>query len=75
MNTFNALGYGGKRAAFFQKFWKIVGPLTIEATLSLRSGYLLKEMNKTLIALIPEKKDPSDVFDFRLSFSSYKMAK
>lgn len=50
----------------FQKMWHIVGDATIEATLSfLSSGNLLKELNRTLLVLIPKQKGPTLPSQFR----------
>ncbi|OMO73971.1 Endonuclease/exonuclease/phosphatase [Corchorus olitorius] len=59
LNPLKAVGYDGKPALFFQKFWEIVGKDTTEASLAfLTSRHLLKELNKTMITLIPKKKNP-----------------
>ena len=56
----------GKPETFYQQYWNIVGDLTTASTLSfLNSGYLLKELNKTLIALIPKMANPSRVSHYR----------
>ena len=51
---------------FFQKYWHIVGNDVIEAILSiLRSAHMLKKMNHIHIVLIPKKKDPKYLADYR----------
>jgi len=48
---------------FFQKFWHIV---VTEAVLSvLYSGHFLSKMNFTHILLIPKKKKPQSMSDYR----------
>ncbi|OMP14345.1 Endonuclease/exonuclease/phosphatase, partial [Corchorus olitorius] len=55
-----APGIDGKPAVFYQTYWDIVGDLTSKTALDfLNRGHILKELNKTLIALIPKRKDPS----------------
>uniref|UniRef100_A0A803PQY4 Reverse transcriptase domain-containing protein n=1 Tax=Cannabis sativa TaxID=3483 RepID=A0A803PQY4_CANSA len=56
-------GYG---SYFFQDNWDLVGDETCEAIASfLKSGNLLKEINSTVITLIPKIKCPNKVSDFR----------
>ena len=51
---------------FFQKYWHIVGNDVTEAILPvLHSGHMLKKMNHTHIVLIPKKKDPKYLADYR----------
>ena len=53
-------------AFFYQKYWHIVGPKVTFAVLEiLNSGYMLKKINYTYIALIPKKCDPEKITDFR----------
>ncbi|XVE59751.1 hypothetical protein DITRI_Ditri05aG0072500 [Diplodiscus trichospermus] len=55
LGPFKSPRIDGHSTVFYQKLWHIVGPLTCASTLSfLNSGHLLKELNKTLIALIPK---------------------
>ena len=57
----------GMSPFFFQKYWHIVGNDVTEAILSvLRSGHMLKKMNHTYIVLIPKKKDPKYLANYRL---------
>ncbi|GJS42362.1 hypothetical protein Tco_0567405, partial [Tanacetum coccineum] len=59
-------GPDGYTAAFFKEAWDIVGD---EVTKAIRefftNGKLLKELNHTIIALIPKVKSPSRVNDYR----------
>ena len=67
----------GKPSVFYQKFQHIVGELATAASLHfLNSGFLLKELNKTLVALIPKKDYPKTVSHYRpisLCNVSYKI--
>ncbi|GJZ31367.1 hypothetical protein Tco_0576414 [Tanacetum coccineum] len=59
-------GPDGYTAAFFKEAWEIVGT---EVTQAIReffiNGNLLKEINHTIIALIPKVKSPTRVNDYR----------
>ena len=60
------LGINGKLGIFYHRYWNIVGDFTTVFTLScLNSRYLLKELNKTLIALIPKMNNPNRVSHYR----------
>ena len=51
---------------FFQKYWHIVGGDVIESVLSvLISAYVLNKMNFTHILLIPKKKEPQSLSNYR----------
>lgn len=59
-------GIDGKPDGFYQSFWETVGKDTCEVVLHfLNSGHLLKEFNRTLIALVPKKSGPKKVADYR----------
>ena len=49
----------GMSAIFYQTYWEVVGPEVTQAVLSiLHSGYLLRKINFTHIALVPKIKNP-----------------
>jgi hypothetical protein len=51
---------------FFQKYWHVVGSSVTAVVLSvLNSGHLLRKVNLTNIALIPKRKKPDKMSDFR----------
>ncbi|XP_056685294.1 uncharacterized protein [Spinacia oleracea] len=61
-----APGPYGFGAYFFKDSWSIVGDEMIYAILDvLQQGKLLKELNHTVITLIPKTKCPNNVSDFR----------
>ncbi|GJV15630.1 putative RNA-directed DNA polymerase [Tanacetum coccineum] len=61
-----APGPDGYSAAFFKEAWSIVGTEVIKAIREFFiNGKLLKELNHTIIALIPKVKTPSKVNDYR----------
>ncbi|KAK3221558.1 hypothetical protein Dsin_008583 [Dipteronia sinensis] len=72
-----ALRPDGFQAVFFQKFWHIVGDDVIKVCLSVLSGDLsIRVFNQTNIVLIPKKKNPLEMKDFRpisLCFVVYKI--
>ncbi|GJW65681.1 RNA-directed DNA polymerase, eukaryota, reverse transcriptase zinc-binding domain protein [Tanacetum coccineum] len=56
----------GFTSKFFKKAWGIVGNDVCTVVKEFfKSGKLLKEVNATLIALIPKIKSPTKVYDFR----------
>ncbi|KAI9174132.1 hypothetical protein LWI28_012433 [Acer negundo] len=56
-------------AHFFKKTWDIVGEDVINAIQEFfRSGHLLKELNATIISLVPKVPNPSMMKDFRPIF-------
>ena len=66
IRPFKAPGIDGKPGMFYQKYWNIIGNLTTASTLScLNSGCILKELNKTLITLIPKMDCPRNVSQYR----------
>ena len=61
-----APGPDGMSAIFYQTYWDIVGPEVTQAILSiLHSGYMLRKINYTHIALILKVKNPENITDFR----------
>jgi hypothetical protein len=51
---------------FFQKFWHVIGPSVSAAVLSvLNSARILRKINLTHISLIPKKKNPELMSDYR----------
>ncbi|XP_062114014.1 uncharacterized protein LOC133825029 [Humulus lupulus] len=61
-----APGPDGYRSYFFQENWNLVGNDVFEALTSfLHTGKLLKEINSTVLTLIPKNKCPNSVSDYR----------
>jgi hypothetical protein len=61
-----APGPDGFSASFYQKAWPVVGSCVEEAVLEFfGSGKLLKEVNSTIITLVPKKRNPSSMGDYR----------
>ncbi|GJY25759.1 putative RNA-directed DNA polymerase [Tanacetum coccineum] len=59
-------GPDGFTAAFFKEAWSIIGNDVIAAVREFfRNGTILKELNHTIITLIPKVKSPSRVNDYR----------
>lgn len=59
-------GPDGLPVLFFQHFWSIIHEDVIHAILVfLRTGYLLKDFNHTLITLSPKSDLPQSIKDFR----------
>ncbi|KAK9995716.1 hypothetical protein SO802_020402 [Lithocarpus litseifolius] len=66
MHPSKSPGPDGMSPFFFQKFWHIVGhDVTVVVLSVLHSGRYLRKMNYTHIVLIPKKKDPEYITDFR----------
>ena len=56
----------GMSPFFFQKSWHVVGGNVTKAVLSkLNLGHVLTKMNFTHIVLIPKRKDPQTMLDYR----------
>lgn len=61
-----ALGPDGFSVEFYKTNWDLVGPLVIEAVQDFfASGFLLKEVNSTILTLIPKVQNATAVTDFR----------
>ncbi|XP_021996206.1 uncharacterized protein LOC110893404 [Helianthus annuus] len=61
-----APGPDGFTSAFFKNAWDIVGDEVTKAVLDFfDNGKLLKQVNHTIIALIPKKDTPNSVLDYR----------
>jgi hypothetical protein len=66
MNRSKASGPDGFSAGFFQQAWPIVGEDVCDAIMEFfSSGRLLKEVNSTIITLVPKKKNATSMGDFR----------
>jgi hypothetical protein len=66
MKANKAPGPDGFSAGFFHKAWPIVGEEVVDAVLEFFvSGILLKEVNATIITLVPKKKNPAVMGDYR----------
>lgn len=62
-----ALGIDGKPALFYQKYWHVMGDDVVLVTLSfLNNGFLLREMNKTVMVLISKVKGQIKEGQYRL---------
>lgn len=56
----------GMHAIFYQKYWNVISKTVYSMIRAfLHHGHLLKELNITHTNLIPEKKNPARVNDFR----------
>jgi hypothetical protein len=56
----------GLFAGFFHKAWPIIGDGVTEVVLEFfSSGILLKEVNSTIITLVPKKRNPSVMGDYK----------
>ncbi|XP_035835814.1 uncharacterized protein LOC110887655 [Helianthus annuus] len=61
-----APGPDGYTAAFYKHAWQIIGQEVSSGIIDFcRSGKFLRELNNTLIVLIPKKPTPSTVTDYR----------
>ena len=73
MNPLKALGPDGMPGLFFKNFWHIVRNQLIQIVQSFfRDGWLLKDMNKTFITLIPKVQGAYNFGHFRpISLSNF----
>lgn len=61
-----APGPDGYSAAFYKNSWSIVGDEVCDAIKDFfKNGKLLREVNSTLISLIPKTKHPSKISEYR----------
>ncbi|XP_074305542.1 uncharacterized protein LOC141640759 [Silene latifolia] len=59
-------GPDGILAALFQKYWYVVKEDITEAVMSaLNSGFILNELNRTFITLVPKCQNPENVTDYQ----------
>jgi len=66
MNPRKAPGADGFSAGFFQKAWPVIGGDLCEAVMEFFSfGQLLREVNSTILTLIPKKKNATSMGDYR----------
>ncbi|GLT81128.1 hypothetical protein SLA2020_525310 [Shorea laevis] len=57
LGAFKAPGVAGFPRCFFQQHWNLVGPVVYKAiTHFFERGFMLRELNKTRITLIPKVK-------------------
>ncbi|KAL0294171.1 UNVERIFIED_CONTAM: putative ribonuclease H protein [Sesamum calycinum] len=60
-----APGPDGYSSGFYKAAWPVIGEEMIKAILEFFTGRLLKQVNTTILALIPKVRAPSTVSDFR----------
>lgn len=66
MSPYKSPGPDGLHACFYQKFWNIVGNDVVGMIKRFfTTGYILKELNQTLISLIPKTTCPTTFKEFR----------
>lgn len=66
LNSNKAPGPDGYSAHFFKSAWEIVSQDVIEAIKSFfASGKLLREVNSTIMVLVPKVPNPTVMGDFR----------
>ncbi|XP_074293374.1 uncharacterized protein LOC141620388 [Silene latifolia] len=66
MNPLKAPGPDGMNGLFYQTYWGLVGPDVVRTVLAILKGDMSpEEYNKTNIVLIPKKKAPDKIRDFR----------
>lgn len=66
LHSNKAPGPDGFNAHFFKKTWDIIGRDVIGAVLEFfHTGHLLKEINATILALVPKVQNPTLMKDFR----------
>ncbi|XP_074293887.1 uncharacterized protein LOC141621071 [Silene latifolia] len=66
MHPLKAPGPDGMNGLFYQTYWSTIGPVVTEMVLAILRGERSPgELNKTNIVLIPKKKAPDKIRDFR----------
>ncbi|XP_074315321.1 uncharacterized protein LOC141651512 [Silene latifolia] len=61
-----ALGPDGFSSQFFKDSWSIIGTVVCEVIMDFfHTGKLLKQLNATLVTLIPKMDNPTSVLEFR----------
>jgi hypothetical protein len=66
LGDLKAPGPDGFPGCFFKKYWITIGAEVCDVVRSFISGkHLLKDLNKTFVALIPKTENPEDISQFR----------
>lgn len=66
MGPYKALGPDGYQPVFYQKLWRIFGHDLISVVLNcLNVGFLPRDLNNTLLVLIPKVASPKTIKQFR----------
>ncbi|CAA0817977.1 Unknown protein [Striga hermonthica] len=66
IDPYKAPGADGFHAIFYQKYWELIKNDVTSVCLNiLNNGYSMQGLNDTVIALIPKKKNPVRVIDYR----------
>ncbi|XP_011101240.1 uncharacterized protein LOC105179344 [Sesamum indicum] len=66
INDYNASGPDGYSSCFFKKAWNVVGDQVCRAVLDFfKSGRMLRQLNHTIIALVPKSEHSTYIADYR----------
>jgi hypothetical protein len=66
MNPLKAPGLDGLSGIFFKHYWSTIGCKMVAAVQSFfREGWMLREMNQTMITLIPKNQGACNFNQFR----------